>query len=110
MSDFTLPPFIRVIWWWRCLQALAALRYDDRRRIHPRDLLVSAGSLRAGLLRSRTTGRGRMDKSSSIVITLVSRVQDSGWLLVGWHLLLGLWLLPRNSLLILRPSEQRQLH
>ena len=85
-SDSTLPPFIRVIWWWRCLQAWAALRHDDQRRIRPRDLVVSAGSLRGELWRLRTTGRDKMVKSRPIIIPPMSYVHVSGWLLVGWHL------------------------
>ena len=33
VSDSSLPLFIRVMGWWKCLQAWAALRHDDHREI-----------------------------------------------------------------------------
>ena len=97
ISDTTLPHFIQVMGWWKCLQA--ALRHDDHRGIRPRDLVVSAGSLRGELWRSKTTGSDKMVKSRPIIITPMAYVHDTGWLLVGWQLLLDLCASPRDFLL-----------
>ena len=66
ISDSNLPPSIRVIGWWICLQAWTALRHDNHRGIRPRDLVVSAGALRSELWRSKTTGCDKMVKSRPI--------------------------------------------
>ena len=85
--------------WWKCLQAWAALRRDDHRGIRPRDLVVSEGSLRGELLRSKTTGCDKMVKSRPIIITPLAYVHDAGWLLAGWKLLRDLCASPRDFLL-----------
>ena len=99
ISDSSLPPFIRVMGWWKCLQVWAALRHYDHRGIRPRDLVLSAGSLRGELWRSKTTGCDKVVKSRPILIVPMACVYDPGWLLVGWQLLLDLCASPQNLLL-----------
>ena len=72
------------------VEAWAALRHDDLRGIRPRDFVVSAGSLRGEVWRSKATGCDKMVQSRPIIITPMSDVPDSGWLLDGLQLLLDL--------------------
>ena len=107
--DTTLPPFIRVIGWWKCLQAWAALRHDDHCGIHPRDLVVSAGSLRGELWRSKTTGCDKWSsRDPSLSRPWLTCVIQGGYWLDGSFF----WTFARRLEIFFflpRPAERRQL-
>ena len=74
LLDSSRPIFLRVHCWWKLVECWGVLRHADHRGFIPRDpslFIVRDGSLRATLVRSKTTGPDKLVKSRPVFISLV---------------------------------------
>ena len=91
LLDSSRPIFLRVHCWWKLVQCWDVLRHADHRRFIPRDpALFLDGSLRATLVRSKTTGPDKLVKSRPVFISSCSWIMHHAWLTIGWEAMLNM--------------------